>query len=1257
VASLDDRFTTVDGTVHLTGMQSLVRVLVDQARADARRRLRTAGFVSGYPGSPLGTLDLELGRWRKLLDAHHVVHAPGLNEELAATAVFGTQLVPGLPSPRYDGVFGMWFGKAPGVDRAADAFRHGNYRGTSAHGGVLAVAGDDPDAKSTIVPSDSTVAFYDWYMPVLYPGDVQGVVDLGLHGFALSRAAGLAVGLKIVTNVADSSGTAEVGAERITPVVPTVELDGRPFRPAVHPNASGQAMLPIERELVEGRLELARRYAYENGLDRIVEPGGPPGHAWLGIVAAGRAYHDLRQALTDLGLDDRALAHHGIRILHQAMLFPLEPRRVVELAGGLDEILVVEDKRPYVEAFVKDTLYGRTGAPRVVGKTDGSGQPLLPAHGELNPELVARALARRLAPRVRLPSIERRLAEIDRPVRRRIEVTAARGPYFCSGCPHNRSLVVPDGSVVGAGIGCHIMAIKIDRPEFGELAGFTQMGGEGSQWVGVAPFSDVPHFFQNLGDGTFFHSGSLALRFAVAQRLNVTYKLLYNGAVGMTGGQDVTGAMPVRNLVQLLGAEGVRRVIVTTEDPGRYRRHRLGPLAEVWHRDRLLEAEEALAATPGVTVLVHDQECAAELRRKRKRGLAVEPTERVWINERVCEGCGDCGAKSNCISVQPVDTAFGRKTRIHQSSCNFDYSCLQGDCPSFVTVEPGRQGRAAARIAAAAAGLAGPTAAAPDPARSGGRGALHPPEAPEPVLRVPADDFSVYMTGIGGTGVVTVSQVLATAAAHAGRQVRTLDLTGASQKAGAVVSQLHVLGAGRDAGAVAGAVTAGRADLYLAFDALTGATDANLRKADPERTIAVVSTSRVPTGKMTVDPSLPYPADGDLRRTIDAQTRAGESVHLDAQALAERLFGDHMAANLLLVGAAYQAGALPLAAGDIEAALRLNGVAVERNVAAFRWGRVAVADPTRLPGARAAGDTDAGHDGTGHDGTGSKDGDAPAASRGGGRGARTERLERAARARRAALHDRARALTAGTSWSPRLRDLLDRQVADLVDYQSAAYAREHVELVRRVAAVEQRVWPGRDDLAAAVAVQLHRLMAYKDEYEVARLHLDPEMRAELAAAFGPGARIRWHLHPPMLRALGMHRKIRLGRWFTPAYRALRALRRIRGRRLDVFGWARVRRVERALVVHYRTLVERVLAGVGAGDIPADRHDDVVALAALADEVRGYEGVKLAAVGRYLPAVTAQAGALGIDVPADLPSPLPRLLAQSDLARGKSLTTA
>ncbi|HEV7758234.1 MAG TPA: indolepyruvate ferredoxin oxidoreductase family protein, partial [Acidimicrobiales bacterium] len=1194
MASLDDRFTTVDGTVHLTGIQSLVRVLVDQRRADARRSLNTAGFVSGYPGSPLGTLDLELARWRKLLDEHHVVHAPGLNEELAATAVFGSQLVPGLPGPRYDGVFGMWFGKAPGVDRAADAFRHGNYRGIAPHGGVLAVAGDDPNAKSTIIPSDSTVAFYDWYMPVLYPGDVQGVVDLGLHGYALSRASGLAVGLKIVTNVADSSGTAEVGADRIDPVVPTVELDGQPFRPVIRPNHSGQLMLAIERELVEGRLELARRYAYENGLDRIVARGGPGDHAWLGIIAAGRAYHDLRQALTDLGLDDAALAHHGIRIMQQAMLFPLEPRRVVELAAGLDEILVVEDKRPYVETFVKDTLYGRTGAPRVVGKKDDAGRPLLPGHGELNPDLIARALARRLAPRVTLPSIDERLAQLDKPVRKHIEVAVARGPYFCSGCPHNRSLVVPDGSVVGAGIGCHIMAIKLDRPEFGELAGFTQMGGEGSQWVGVAPFSDVPHFFQNLGDGTFFHSGSLALRFAVTQGVNVTYKLLYNGAVGMTGGQDVTGAMPVRNLLQLLEAEGVRRVIITTEDLGRYRRQKLGPRAEVWHRDRMLEAEEALAATEGVTVLVHDQECAAELRRKRKRGLAVQPTERVWINERVCEGCGDCGTKSNCISVQPVETEFGRKTQIHQSSCNFDYSCLQGDCPSFLTVEPGRSGRA--KPAAAPREL-------PDPA-----------DLPEPVTIVPADDFSVYMTGIGGTGVVTVSQVLATAAAAAGRQVRTLDLTGASQKAGAVVSQLRVLAPGRDAGEVAGAVTTGGSDLYLAFDALSGATDANLHKAEPGRTVAVVSTSRVPTGKMTTDPGLAYPGPDELRRGIDAQTRAADNVHLDAQLLAEQLFGDHMAANLLLVGAAYQAGALPLAAGDIEAALRLNGVAAERNIAAFRWGRVAVAHPDRLPSVTPA--------------------------------------HPDALARRAGLHDRARALMAGTTWSPRLLELLDRRVPDLIDYQSPAYARDYVEAVRGIAAAEQRIRPDRDDLAATVAVQLHRLMAYKDEYEVARLQLDPEMQAELAAAFGPGARVRWNLHPPVLRALGMHRKIRLGRWFGPAFHALRAVRRVRGHRLDVFGWARVRRIERALIVHYRSLVERAAA---LGEVEPDRYEDVVRLAGLADMVRGYEAIKVASIERYLAAAAGLAGELGLDITVDLMSPLPALLAQSDLARGKSLT--
>ncbi|HEX5504212.1 MAG TPA: indolepyruvate ferredoxin oxidoreductase family protein, partial [Thermomicrobiales bacterium] len=934
--TLDDKYAAEAGRIYLTGIQALVRLSLDQHRADRRRGLRTATFIAGYRGSPLGGLDQELARQGRRLAEHHVVHQPALNEELGATAVFGSQLAGTLPGAKYDGVLGMWYGKAPGVDRTMDAFRHANLAGIGRNGGVLALGGDDPNSKSSTIPSASEVAFYDALMPVLYPGNVQEVLDLGLHGFMLSRAAGVWVGMKIVTNVADSSGTAEVAPERVAPVIPTVDLDGRPYLPAIDPRLLPPYNLELERTLHYARLELARRYARENNLNRILAPA--PG-AWLGIMAAGKTYYDVRQALDGLGLDEEALARYGVRLLHVGMLFPLEPEVVREFARGLEELLVVEEKRPFLELFAREILYAAPDRPAIVGKADEAGRPLLPSNGELDADRIARVIAARLGRKVAVPSAEARIAYLDgrqRPVATLPVLppgTAAepaapvRTPYYCSGCPHNRSTQAPAGSLVGAGIGCHTLAMLMDPARYGDIAGLTQMGGEGAQWVGMAPFTAAGHLFQNIGDGTFFHSGGLAVNFAVAAGVNITYKLLYNSAVAMTGGQDAIGALPIPALTERLAVEGVRRIIITTEEPDRYRGVRLPANTTVWHRDRLPEAHEALAATPGVTVLLHDGQCATEKRRLRKRGKLAEPATRVVIDERVCEGCGDCGRRSNCLSVIPVATEFGRKTRIHQSSCNKDYSCLLGDCPAFLTVTAKDEGRERPRH--------------PIPAP--------PADLPAPAPRVPADRFAVRMLGIGGTGVVTVSQILGAAATLDGLAVWGLDQTGLAQKGGAVVSDLTFsreppktpLGAGVPAPKIA----AGGADLYLGFDLLVANEAAQLAAADPARTIAVVSTSQTPTGKMVSDPRAGFPESRGILAKIARASRAEHNVALDATGAAQALCGDHLPANLLLVGAAYQAGALPLAADAIERAIELNGVGVASNLAAFRWGRAAVAAP------------------------------------------------------------------------------------------------------------------------------------------------------------------------------------------------------------------------------------------------------------------------------------------------------------------------
>jgi indolepyruvate ferredoxin oxidoreductase len=1138
--SLEAKYRLERGRVFLSGIQALVRLPLDQHRADRRRGLRTATLISGYRGSPLGGLDQAIERNRDLLAEHNVVFISGVNEDLGATAVFGSQLAYLYGGARFDGILGLWYGKAPGVDRSGDILRHANFGGIGRHGGVLALAGDDPQAKSSTLPTHSEVAFYDFQMPVLFPGNLQDILDLGRLGLELSRYSGLWVGFKVVTDVADAIGTAEVDPDRVMVVDPGFVYEGRPWVPRQPPGLLPPYTLDVEREIVYGRLEAARAFAAANGVNRLVVP--TPG-AWLGIVAAGKTYYDLRQGLNDLGLDDAALRRAGVRLLKLGMLYPLEHGIVREFARGLEEVLVVEEKRGFLELLVRDALYDLADRPRIVGKRDETGQVLVPADGELDADTVARLVARRLEPRVALDSLRARVAALEAARERPVTLTLARPPFFCSGCPHNRSTVVPDGSVAAAGIGCHGLAMNMGR----HVIGITQMGGEGAQWVGLAPFVETPHLFQQLGDGTLFHSGFLAIRQAVAAGTNVTFKILYNSAVAMTGGQDAAGARPVPELTRELEAEGVRRILVLTDEPDKYGgQARWAPGVEVWHRDRLDEAQRLLREIPGVTALIYDQRCAAEKRRLRKRGRLPDPGLRVVINEAVCEGCGDCGVKSNCLSVQPVDTELGRKTQIHQSSCNKDYSCLLGDCPSFLTVVPGDGARPRTR-----------------------KGYRVERDLPEPPLRV-RRAANIFLAGIGGTGVVTVNQVLGTAALLDGKHVAGLDQTGLSQKGGPVVSHLRI---GERAADVAGKVGIAEADAYLGFDLLVATAPPNLLRARPDLTIAVVSTTQVPTGAMVASPGVGFPDPGGLVASINRVTRKDENVFLDALGLAEALFGDHMAANMLVLGAAYQAGAIPVRAAAIEEAIGINGVQVEMNREAFRAGRLFVVDP--------------------------------------GWSGSVSRVRAGAVRPAAALDAAARALVDSVAAQGELRRLLEVRVPALIAYQDATYARIYVDFVRRVAEAERARVPGETRLGEAVARYLYKLMAYKDEYEVARLHLSPEVRASIAAEFGADAVVRYQLHPPLLRALGLRRKIGLGRWIDPAFRALVALRRLRGTALDPFGHARVRRVERALIGQYREMVERALR-----DLSPATHDRAVRVARLPDLVRGYEEVKLRSVGRF-----------------------------------------
>ena len=1143
--SLDAKYTQTEGVVLLSGVQALVRLPLDQLRADRRRGLRTAGLISGYRGSPLAGLDLLFQRSQKLLDAHDLRFIPGVNEDLGATMIFGSQIANLFPQPVYDGVIGMWYGKAPGVDRSGDIFKHANFAGSGRNGGVLAIAGDDPLSKSSTLPSASETALYDALMPVVVPGNIQDLLDYGRLGFELSRFSGLWVGLKMVTTVADQFGTAFVGEDRLPIVIPDLTFNGRPWQPTQTHTLGAPTSLALEQEIHEGRLIAALAFARANRLNRITVQA--PG-ARIGLIAAGKPYDELRQALSGLGLDDAALERYGIRILKLGMIFPLEPQIVQEFAHGLEEIMVVEEKRAFVELFVRDALYQLPERPRVIGKRDEHDRPLIPVHGELDAATLTPLLAGRLARIVPGERFAQRLAQLrlqrDLPV---LPLSAgaglARTPYFCSGCPHNRSTVVPEGSMAGGGIGCHGLVHGMGR----NTIGLGHMGGEGAQWVGIAPFSAMPHMFQNLGDGTFFHSGSLAVRQAVAAGSNITFKILYNSAVGMTGGQEVDGSMSVPSLTRALEAEGVRRIIVTTNDLKRYPPDtRWAPGVEIWHRDRLDEAQVVLRDTPGVTVLLHDQMCAAELRRLRKRGRAAEPATRVVINQAICEGCGDCGVKSNCLSVQPVETEFGRKTQIHQSSCNKDYSCLLGDCPSFVTVEPGSVKQVPKRKL---------------------RRVDEP--LPEPTLRVGAD-CNIFMTGIGGTGVVTVNQLLGTAALLDGRFVDGLDQTGLSQKGGAVVSHLKlstapVVGSNR--------IAPGEADCLLAFDILTATSPPQIVRAHAERTVAVVSTSQVPTGAMVANTATHFPQLDSLKSMINSRTRTGENLFFDAIALAEEAFGDHLAANMIIVGAAFQHGLIPISVAAIEQAIVLNGVGIEMNTHAFRLGRQLVAQPT----------------------------------------VETTRATLATQPTAMTLTPEVQVLvdSVGAPLESELRRLLVIRVPELIAYQNSAYARRYTEFVARIYRAEQAAIPGASQISEAVARYLFKLMAYKDEYEVARLALSETFQRELTEQFGADARVTYQLHPPFLRALGWKQKIGLGRWFNPAFQLLCRMRGLRGTPFDPFGYAEVRRVERALIGEYCTLIEQAITTL----TPA-RHSQLLELAQLPDQIRGYEEIKLTSVRSF-----------------------------------------
>jgi indolepyruvate ferredoxin oxidoreductase len=1151
---LSDRYRRDEGTAFVTGVQALARIPIEQLRRDRAAGLNTAAFLSGYPGSPLGGFDQEVARAVKTVPDLPIVHQPAVNEELGATSVMGSQLAQGRPDAIYDGVVGIWYGKAPGLDRAGDALRHGVFAGSSSRGGAVVLVGDDPACKSSTMPSSSDASLVDFHMPILYPGTMSECLELGLHAVAMSRASGLWSAMKIVTPVADGSGTITFPVLDADPILPTVDVDGA--RWVSHPSAKflGPRMIEVEREFREIRLPLAQRYGIENRLNRVT---ANPRDAWIGFVATGFTYFEMLEAFRRIGLDGLvAIEAAGIRLLHLRMPVPFNPELIRSFSEGLDEIVVVEEKNPTLEWLIKDALYNRGHHPRVLGKTDEHGATLMRSWGQLDADAICAGLRSRLSARV-----GDRLVPETPPVRERalIPLAVNRTPFFCSGCPHNWGTKVPDGALVGAGTGCHGMTLLMDEERVGESIGITAMGNEGAQWVGMEPFVDEHHLFQNYGDGTFFHSAQLALQYCVGAKKDMTFKILYNGTVAMTGGQDSVSPIEVPELVTILLAYGVSKVAITTEDPSRYRRVNLPNGVKVHDRTDIVAVQDELRSIPGVTVLIHDQFCAAELRRSRKRGQLVMPTQRVVINHRICEGCGDCGDVSNCLSVQPVDTPLGRKTTIDQASCNFDMSCVEGDCPAFMIVEAGADVGSISDVQSTL-------------------------EVPDPIADTAIDLVRIRLAGIGGTGVVTVAQVLSTAAMLDGWELRGLDQTGLSQKAGPVVSDVVLTRGDRTSSNLVGQ---GQADLLLGFDGLVAASDNAIAASDPDRTVAIVSHHRTPTGRMISEPATPYPTESIEQRLRDA-TRADQIQFLDATALATTLTGSAAQSNLLLLGVAVQKGHIPVSVEAIENAIELNGVAVEANLAALDWGRRWAHDAAFVEAHAAAKH------------------ELPATQM-----VTVEPVP-------AAIADRINAIVgAFDTAGPALNDTLTMLAGDLIGYQNLAYAARFLDDVESAAAAECQAGSSTGEYTETVARSMHKLMAYKDEYEVARLLLMPEGARAATEVGGTAARVAWKLHPPMLKALGMTSKVAVSSKMRVAFVALGSAKKLRGTRLDPFGRNAMRRTEAGLPDEFRRTLEVVEAALQPALL-----DDAIAIAALPDLIRGYEALKTRRIAEYRSQIAA-----------------------------------
>ena len=1136
---LDDKYDLSQSRVFVTGFQALVRLCLMQKEWDRRNGLNTAGYVTGYRGSPLGGLDGQFMRAARQLEPNDIRFQAAINEDLAATAVWGAQQAELRGEGKYDGVFAMWYGKGPGVDRTGDVFRHANLAGTAKRGGVLALMGDDHTAESSTTAHQSEYHFIDVMIPVLNPAGVQEVVDYGLYGWAMSRFTGTWVALKTMHETIELTAVIDGGLDRVNIVIPTdfqMPEGGLNIR-------LNDPILAQEARLHDYKRDAMLAFVAANRLNRIITSGGRAPK--IGIITTGKSYLDVRQAFDELGIDELRCNELGLRLFKIGCPWPISRRELAGFAAGLDLVIVVEEKRALIEVQVREELYGSANQPVVIGKRDEAGNWLFPVKGALDANEVAICIGERLLKYHRNDDLVARVARLKEFQRIAAETRdiAQRIPYFCSGCPHNSSTVVPEGMRAYAGIGCHFMAQWMDR----STLGYTQMGGEGANWVGEAPFSTREHVFQNLGDGTYNHSGYMAIRAAIASNTNITYKILFNDAVAMTGGQANDGGLTVPQVARQVAAEGAKRVVIVTDEPDKYASDTAWPAGlTIHHRDDLIAVQKELAEIPGVTVLIYDQTCAAEKRRRRKRHTFPDPDKRVIINELVCEGCGDCGVQSNCVSVQPLETEFGRKRVIDQSSCNKDFSCVKGFCPSFVTVHGAK--------------LKKGTGVATDHA-------LRP--LPDPALPAIDQTYNIIVTGVGGTGIVTIGGILGMAAHLEGKAVGVLDMAGLAQKGGAVFSYIRVAQRPDDIHAIR--VAAGRADLVLGGDIVVAGTRKILAAVKHGATHMVVNTAEFLPGDFTRNADFSLPTER-LKRAITADAGPDHAHFIDAGRIATALFGQSIGANLFLVGYAYQLGAIPLSAAAIEQAIALNGEAVAMNTAAFHWGR-------RAAIAR-------------------------------------EEVERIAAPAPGAPSDAERP-------SRSLIETVERRQKFLADYQNEDYASRYLNEWQILNGAEVTRAPGKTELSEAVARNLFKLMAYKDEYEVARLYTDGSFLKQVSNTFdGDKLRFEFHLAPPLLarrdKTTGLPRKMSFGPWMLPLFRLLARFKFLRGTAFDPFGYTAERRTERKLLDDYRTMLREI----GANLTP-ENHHLAVALASIPEKIRGFGHVKQ----RHLAAAKAEEATL------------------------------